>query len=167
MRVNRRPTSVDRILGKDEWSWITGSLVFLRREHPRFLAAASSYRNGLLDNDPVDRFCCFWRVIERLALSYANRSSWSQEDKEKSAPRKCVCQLITDLFDEEPPPSVLADPEPLRAIVQLRNDLSHGNIPITVEVVETAHGYSRPLESAAFSVLHRVKNKYLVDDRLT
>src|ERR1019366_3074357 len=64
IRTNQKATTLDRVLTEEEWHWITGSLVFLRREHPRYLAGASWYRKGLIGGDVLDNFCCFWRVIE-------------------------------------------------------------------------------------------------------
>ena len=98
IRMNRQAATIDRILTDSEWSWITGNLVFLRREHPRFLAAASWYRRGLIGKDSLDDFCCFWKVIERLAFSYADRSTWSDEEKSSAPVKKYLDQLIADLF---------------------------------------------------------------------
>jgi len=42
-------------------------------------------------------------------------------------------------------------------ILQLRNDLSHGNIPITGEVIDQASSQLKPLEQAAFEVLDRIR----------
>src|SRR6056297_4277830 len=66
IRVHRRTATVERILTTPEWFWITGNLVDLRQSKPRFLAAASWYRKGLIGGDVLDDFCCFWRVIERI-----------------------------------------------------------------------------------------------------
>ena len=156
-RAFHRASTVDRILTEPEWSWITGNLVFLRREHPRFLAATSWFRKGLIGRDTIDDFCCFWRVIERLAYSYADKSAWSDEDKAKPPVKKLVSQLMSDLFPEKSVPAILADSETVSQIVKLRNDLSHGNIPLTPEVIDTATSFLKPLEEAAFSVLDRIK----------
>ena len=161
MRFDRRSTSVDRILTQEEWSWITGNLVLLRKEHPRFLAAASWYRKALIGSDSLSDFCCFWRVIERAAFSYADRSTWSEEDKSNGPAKKCVAQLVSDLFDRESIPEILAYAVEIATIEQLHNDLSHGNIPITLEVVETANAYLKPLEEAAYAVLIRIKQSKL------
>ena len=160
-RAFHRAATVDRILTEPEWSWITGNLVFLRREHPRFLAATSWFRKGLIGRDTIDDFCCFWRVIERLAYSYADKSGWSDEDKAKSSVKKLVGQLMSDLFPEKAVPVILANPETVSQIVKLRNDLSHGNIPLTLEVIDTATGFLKPLEEAAFSVLNRIRQSKL------
>jgi len=157
MRLHRRAASVDRILTESEWSRITGNLVFLRREHPRFLAAASWYRKGLIGRDNLDDFCCYWRVIERLAYSYADKTDWTDEEKSKSAVKKCVEQLTIDLFDDHGAPEILRDQRIVNEIVKLRNDLSHGNVPITLEVIDAATSRLKALEHAAFSVLDRVR----------
>lgn len=161
IRLHRRASTVDRILNEEEWSWITGSLVFLRRDHPRFLAAASWYRKGLIGRDSLDDFCCYWRVIERLASSYADKTNWTVEEKSKSTVKKCVEQLVCDLFSGSMAPGILTDPQAVAEIVKLRNDLSHGNIPITLEVIDAATSRLKPLEQAAFSVLQGVKQKNL------
>ncbi len=160
-RIHRRASSVDRILMEFEWSWITGNLVFLRREHPRFLAAASWYRKGLIGQDSLDDFCCYWRVIERLAYSYADKTEWTDDEKSKSAVKKCVEQLALDLFGDNTAPEVLQDKKVVGEIVKLRNDLSHGNVPITLEVIDAATARLKPLEHAAFSVLEAVRSKKL------
>jgi hypothetical protein len=152
-------------LSEDEWSWITGNLVFLRRQHPRFLAGASWYRKGLLGNDSLDVFCCFWKVIERLALSYADKSSWSDEQRQKSSAKQCVTQLVSDLFVDEPPPNVISKTDAVGTILKLRNNLSHGNEPITLEIIEAATRYAEPLESAAYSVLKRIRQTALSDEQ--
>lgn len=131
IRLNRRASTVDRILSEEEWSWITGNLVFLRRDHPRFLAASSWYRKGLIGRDSLDGFCCYWRVIERLANSYAVKADWTDDEKAKPTAKKCVDQLVRDLFAGSIAPDVLHDPLVVSEIVKLRNDLSHGNEPRT------------------------------------
>jgi hypothetical protein len=162
IRTNRRTTSIERILTEPEWSWITGNLVFLRREHPSFLAAASWYRKGIIGSDLIDNFCCFWRVIERLAFSYVDKSTWSEDERAKSAPRKCVSQLGSDLFQDTSVPEILGDSAIISRILKLRNDLSHGNIPVTLDVIDAANEYLKPLEETAFSVLQRIKQQELI-----
>jgi hypothetical protein len=161
MRLHRRASTVDRILTEEEWSWITGNLVFLRRQHPRFLAAASWYRKGLIGRDSLEDFCCFWRVIERLGYSYASKSDWSKEKKAKSNVKDCVQQLTHDLFSDSSAPNILRDQKMVSDIIQLRNDLSHGNIPITLEVIDAATSRLKPLEHAAFLVLHGIRQNCL------
>lgn len=97
--------------------------MFLRREHPRFLAAASWYRKGLIGNDVLDIFCCFWRVIERIAFSYADKSKIAEKDRGKAKP--CVTQLVAELFPGVDVPEFLAADARVNEIVQLRKDLSH------------------------------------------
>lgn len=155
IRTNRKATSVDRVLTEEEWHWIIGSLVFLRREHPRFLAAASWYRKGLIGSDVLDNFCCFWRVIERVAFSYADKSKMDEKDRGKAKP--CVTQLVAELFPGDDVPEPLSADKRIGEIIQLRNDLSHGNVPITGEVIDQASGYLKPLEQAAYEVLERIK----------
>lgn len=155
IRTNRKATSLDRILTELEWHWIIGSLVFLRREHPRFLAAASWYRKGLIGNDVLDNFCCFWRVIERVAFFYADQSRMDEKDRGKAKP--CVTQLVADLFQGVDVPESLSTDKRIGEILQLRNNLSHGNVPITGEVIDQASGHLKPLEQAAYEVLQRIK----------
>jgi len=162
MQFNRRAASVCRLLTEPEWSWITGNLVFLRREHSRFLAATSWYRKGLIGRDSLDEFCCYWRVIERLAYSYADKTEWTDDEKSQSTVKKCVEQLANDLFESDMAPEVLRDCQAVSEIVTLRNDLSHGNVPITLDVIDAATARLKPLEHAAFSVLERIRNLKLV-----
>jgi hypothetical protein len=155
IRTNRKATSLDRVLTEEEWHWIIGSLVFLRREHPQYLAAASWYRKGLIGSDVLDNFCCFWRVIERIAFSYADKSKL--DEKERGRAKPCVVQLVAELFPEGDVPDSLSADKRIGEVIQLRNDLSHGNVPITGEVIEQATGHLKPLEQAAYEVLERIK----------
>jgi hypothetical protein len=164
IRTNRRATSLDRVLTEEEWHWIIGSLVFLRREHPRFLAAASWYRKGLIGSDVLDNFCCFWRVIERVAFSYADTNKLPEEDRGKAKP--CLAQLVTELFLGDVPEPLASD-DRISEIVQLSNDLSHGNISITVDVIDQASSHLKPLEEAAHEVLDRIKRTRISNDPLS
>jgi hypothetical protein len=155
IRTKGKATSLERVLSEQEWNWIISNLVFLRREHPRYLAAASWYRKGLLGSDVLDNFCCFWRVIERIAFSYADKSKLEGVDKGNAKP--CVIQLATDLFRDGDVPDSLSTDKRIGEIIQLRNDLSHGNVPITPEVIDQASGHLKPLEQAACDVLERIK----------
>ena len=155
VRTNRKATSLDRVLTEEEWHWIIGSLVFLRREHPRYLAAASWYRKGLIGNDVLDNFCCYWRVIERIALSYADKSKLDEKDRGRAKP--CVNQLVAELFPADDVPDALSADKRVAEIIQLRNDLSHGNVPITSEVIDQANDHLKSLEQAAHDVLERIK----------
>jgi hypothetical protein len=159
IQQSRRSTTVDRILTASEWEWVTGSLAFFRRDHPRFLAAASWYRKGLLGKDALDDFCCFWRVIERLAKTYYDKSKVPKSDR-GTIPQ--VNQLLADLFPSGAPP-VLDDKEKVDRLFELRNDLSHGNVPITVELIEQATSYVQPMADAAYAVLDTMRHKKLVD----
>jgi len=154
----RQPMQVKRILSHDEWSWVTGSLVALREQHPRYLAAASWYRKGLIGNDVLDDFCCYWRVIERLADSYADKSTWEKGD---GGVRKAVAQLTRDLFANGDAPDLLNDDERVRKVVKLRNDISHGNEPITITMIEGASQELPVLEQAAFTVLDQMRKTKL------
>ena len=153
-RLHHQSMRVNRTLTSDEWSWVTGSLAALQREHPRFLAAASWYRKGLIGNDCLDDFCCFWRVIERLAESYADKSNWPKGD---GGVRKSVAQLTTDLFEIGSIPELLQDEDRVKSIITLRNNISHGNVPITIDMIETASEELEALEEAAFAVLDRMR----------
>jgi hypothetical protein len=154
----RQPMQINRILSHDEWLWVTGSLVALREQHPRYLAAASWYRKGLIGNDVLDDFCCYWRVIERLADSYADKSTW---EKGEGGVRKTVAQLTKDLFTSEYAPALLRDDERVKRVVKLRNDISHGNEPITIDMIENANQELSALEQAAFSVLEQMRKAKL------
>jgi hypothetical protein len=154
VRSSRHSIRVDRTLKQEEWSWVTGSLVAIRKDHHRFLAAASWYRKGLIGNDCLDDFCCFWRVIERLAESYADKSNWP--DGEKGV-RKSVAQLTADLFSSGGTPALLQDAARVKRVIDLRNDISHGNVPITVDMIDTASDELEALEEAAFAVLDRIR----------
>jgi hypothetical protein len=154
-RSNKATTHIDRILKREEWDWIIGNLVSLRERHPRFLAASSWYRKGLCGLDPLERTCCFWRVIERLALSYHDENVLFKEDKGKV--RACVRQFANDFQLGNVANSLLLNDNELRRIIKLRNDISHGNEPITPQLIESASELTKPLEEAAFESLNAVK----------
>lgn len=164
MRTNRRASSLDRVLTAKEWHWIIGSLVFLRDKHPRYLAAASWYRKGLIGTDVLDNFCCFWRVIERIALSYVDKSMLDREDRARA--KACVGQLVAELFSGGDVPDALSVDERISDIIKLRNDLSHGNIPITIDVIDQASSHLKALEEAAHGVLDRIKQTRISNDPL-
>jgi hypothetical protein len=160
-RMYRQSMRVDRTLSHEEWSWVTGSLVSLQQRHPRYLAAASWYRKGLIGNDCLDDFCCFWRVIERIAESYADKSNWSKEDK---GVRKSVAQLKSDLFHDNSIPEMLKDSDRVKRVVELRNNISHGNVPITLDMIDLASEELEALEEAAFAVLDQMRRTKLEID---
>jgi len=164
IRTNQKATTLDRVLTEEEWNWITGSLVFLRKEHPRFLAGASWYRKGLIGGDVLDNFCCFWRVIERIAFSYADKRKLDEKDKGRA--KACVVQLAADLFPDGDVPESLAVENRVAEVLQLRNDLSHGNIPITGAVIDQASSELKFLEQAAFEVLDRIKRTRVASNLL-
>jgi hypothetical protein len=157
-RMFRQGMRVDRTLSLVEWSWVTGSLVALQQQHPRYLAAASWYRKGLIGNDCLDDFCCFWRVIERIAESYADKSDWAKGD---GGVRKSVAQLTADLFAPGSAPELLSDEQRVRSVVKLRNDISHGNEPITLSMIDLASEELEALEEAAFAVLDQMRRTKL------
>lgn len=155
MRGDRVSTHIDRILTHEEWNWVIGTLVFLRQKHPRYLAAASWYRKGLCGIDPLEIACCYWRVIERLSLSYCDKGKLPADGEGKPicSAKNCVRQFVMERGLAEVSDGLLADEKRLKKIVELRNDVSHGNEPITPSLIEDASQLIRPLEEAAFSCL--------------
>lgn len=149
-------TAIDRVLEKDECDWITGNRAYLRKNHQRFLAAASWYRKGLNTLDVLEEFCCFWKVIERLALSYADKMEWSEDKKKKSTTLDVIHQLLEDLFRTDVPKALESD-EKIKTLYFLRNDISHGNREIDPEIIEDAAGYIDQMEDAAFQVLDAIR----------
>jgi hypothetical protein len=69
--------------------------------------------------------------------------------------------LVLDLFSSDEAPEILSDGASLKRIKSLRDDLSHGNIPITLEVIDEASRYAMPLEQAAFHVLQEIRLRRL------
>src|ERR1022692_1943294 len=69
----------------------------------------------------------------------------------------CVVQLVAELFPEGDVPESLSADKRIGEIIQLRNELSHGNVPITGEVIDQASGHLQALEQAAYEVLERFK----------
>lgn len=159
MRGNRASTHIDRILTHEEWNWIIGTLVSLRQKHPRYLAASSWYRKGLCGIDPLEVACCFWRVIERLSLSYCDKHKLPKDEKGNPicSAKNCVKQFVEDFNLAAASDGFLADDKRLKKIVDLRNDVSHGNEPITPKLIEDASDLCKPLEQAAFECLSVIR----------
>ena len=157
-REHRQPLKNSRTLTVDEWSWVTGSLVALRRDHPRFLAAASWFRKGLIGEDCLDSFCCFFRVIDRLASTYADKSNWGKDD---IGLLKAITQLREDLFAGGEVPALLADNDRIKQAKNLRNDISHGNEPITIDMIEYANKELPAIQDAAFCILDCLRKNRL------
>jgi hypothetical protein len=160
MRGDRVSTHIDRILTHEEWNWVIGALVFLRQKHPRYLAASSWYRKGLCGIDPLEVACCYWRVIERLSLSYCDKGKLPTDGKGKlvCSAKNCVRQFVTERGLAEVANGLLADEKSLNKIVELRNDVSHGNKPITPALIEDASQLIRPLEEAAYACLAVIRD---------
>jgi hypothetical protein len=157
-RTHRQPMQSSRTLTSEEWSWVTGSLVALRRDHPRFLAAASWFRKGLIGGDCLDCFCCFFRVIDRIASSYADKSNWEKGD---GGLLKAITQLTDDLFDDSNTPELLSDIDRIKTVKELRNDISHGNKPITIDMIDYANEQLPALQDAAFCILDCFRQRCL------
>jgi hypothetical protein len=160
MRGDRVSTHIDRILTHEEWSWIIGTLVYLRQNHPRYLAASSWYRKGLCGIDPLEVVCCHWRVIERLSLSYCDKAKLPTDGEGMPicSSKNCVRQFVSERDLAEVANGLLADEKRLKKIVDLRNDVSHGNEPITPTLIEDASELIRPLEEAAFACLAVIRD---------
>jgi hypothetical protein len=159
MRGNRASTHIDRILTHKEWNWIIGNLVFLRQKHPRYLAASSWYRKGLCGIDPLEIACCYWRVVERLSLSYSDKEALPRDKDGKPicSAKNCVRQFVEQHGLGEVSDGLLADEGELKKVVELRNDVSHGNEPITPDLIEESSDLIKPLEEAAFECLAAIR----------
>lgn len=155
---SRDATHIDRILSDEEWSWIIGTLVNLRQKHPRYLASSSWYRKGLCGIDPLEVVCCYWRVIERLSLSYCEKQRLPKDSEGRpiSNTMSCVRQFIADR-GLEASGGLLGEEKRLQKVYKLRNDVSHGNEPITPDWIENAGELIQPLEDAAFACLSAVR----------
>jgi hypothetical protein len=160
MRGNRASTHIDRILTMDEWNWVIGTLVSLRQNHPRYLAAASWYRKGLCGIDPLEVTCSYWRVVERLSLSYSNKKDLPQDKDGKPicSAKNCVTQFVSQFGLSEVANGFLADAKILKKVVELRNDVSHGNEPITPKLIDEASDFAKPLEEAAYECLAVIRS---------
>ncbi len=163
IRIQRTSTNVDRILAPTEWDWIIGSIVYLRSEAPRYLAAASWYRKGLCGIDPVEKYCCFWRVVERLAATYADQSILNQDDKGKA--RFYIRQFAIDFSLTTIADGLLSDQKKLAKFINIRNDISHGNVPITAEMIDSTAAMLGHAEEIAFQALKVVRRAKLCLNR--
>lgn len=159
---NRTSTHIDRVLTLEEWNWIIESLVPLRQKHPRYLAAASWYRKGLCGIDPLEIVCCYWRVVERLSLSYCTKGKLPKDNDGKPicSAKNCVRQFIEERGLTGISNGVLDEDENLKKIVKLRNDISHGNEPITPILIEEASSLVRSLEEVAYECLAVIRDTF-------
>jgi hypothetical protein len=161
VRADRVSTHIDRILTHQEWNWVIATLVSLRQSHSIYLAASSWYRKGLCGIDPLEVTCCYWRVIERLAKSYYSKSKLPTDGDGKPicTAKNQVRQFVAEQCLTEVSGGLLADEDWLKKIVNLRNNVSHGNEPITPELIEDASKLIIPLEEAAYSCLSAIRDK--------
>ncbi len=74
----------------------------------------------------------------------------------------CVAQLRDDIFPKNA--SAILDDKTVSEIVKLRNDISHGNVPITPDIIDAASNFIPQLEDVAFSILTRLRETTLVAD---
>jgi hypothetical protein len=84
-----------------------------------------------------------------------------ESDPDERGARQCVNQLTSDLFELDDTPELLADQHRVDAVIELRDDISHGNHPISVEMIELASAETDALEEAAFRVLETIRVKRL------
>jgi hypothetical protein len=149
-------TSVERVLTRSEWDWITGNLAHLRSRHKRYLIAASWYRKGLLNNDALDRFSCFWRSVEKTSAHYSDKTQMDEENKRR--PKAQIKQLIKQLFPADAPECVKTFVQQVDGLYQLRNDVAHGNKAILPELIEQCDIAASQTEQAAFRILETMRH---------
>ena len=147
-RRSRYAPTADRILTGKEWQWIIGSLPHLHMKEPRFMAACSWYRRGLGTEEITEKLCCLWRVIERCANTYSDKTPLG-EDKPKT---KAVIGAFRDQ-NFESPPDLLSDDNRWHKAISLRNDISHGNVSLSPKLIEDCSELLSDLEDAAYKSL--------------
>jgi len=150
-RRTRHTATADRMLKKEEWNFIIGSLPHLHANEPRFMAACSWYRRGLSSDEVTEKLCCFWRVIERCALSYQDKSQL--EDRRTKPIINAFCK---DWFTKAP--ALLESEEKKNKTYELRNTISHGNEPLSPKLIEQCSVLIEELEEAAYQTLTVVSN---------
>ena len=98
--------------------------------------------------------------------SYADKSRWSADGKANAPVKKYLDQLVADLFRDGSVPEILSDAAAVERVKSLWNGLTHGNIPITLEVIDEAKDQLKPLEDAAFSILQQIRECKLTCDTI-
>jgi hypothetical protein len=154
-RRSRYAPTADRLLAEQEWLWIIGSLPHLHLKESRFMSACSWYRRGIGADEITERLCCLWRVIERCAFSYSDQSDLEQKDKGRT---KAVVKAFRDQFFESPPELMRDDDRWIKAF-DLRNDISHGNEPLSPKLIGCCSELLDDLEDSAHKTLKAVADR--------
>lgn len=145
---SRFAPTADRLLLAEEWEWIIRSLANLNLKEPQFMAACSWYRRGLCCDDVTEKICCYWRVIERCAISCCNNSV--KDDGIKPIVDKFIKQYIPK------PCQLLVNGQKWRDVYSLRNIISHGSEPLSPSLIDQCSTYEEETEEAAYCVLSSV-----------
>ena len=90
------------------------------------------------------------------AIAYQPKGAFRTNDAEQIR-----AAVLTDLGLAHLCNGLLLDDALLKRIVDLRNDVSHGNEPITPKLIEEAAEFRDPLEELAFRTLHAIRDAKL------
>ncbi|MFQ3612094.1 MAG: hypothetical protein SNJ68_00085 [Cyanobacteriota bacterium] len=160
-RISPRGTSSSlasyRLLLAKEWDWILECNPWLRANEPRFVAACSWYRRALCCDDITEQLCCYWRVIEGCADSYARAFSSVPDDLKswKNLPIKQKINIFIENFVDHPN-GLLADEDERSRVYRLRNIISHGEEPLSHKLIESCSNYVDACGEAAHTSLESV-----------
>lgn len=147
---SRFAPTADRLLLAEEWDWIIRSLANLNLKEPQLMAACSWYRRGLCCDDVTEKICCYWRVIERCAISCCNELGTDGYIKIIPTVDKFIKEYISK------PCALLANKKNWKEVYSLRNIISHGSEPLSPRLIDKCSSYEEETEEAAYCALSNV-----------
>lgn len=139
-----------RELTVSEWDWVAESLVGLRLRHPQFVSAAGWQRKALLSDDPLEQFCCYFQVIERVASAYAPVTAFPFVGDPRLPEDNLLSTLSSELCHTA-----------LRKVNALRDRVMSGKRPNSPELVNGIREILPNARSAATLVLDTVRKQCL------
>ena len=155
--------NVKRIIEKDEWVDAFKESRLLNEHEPTFLRSLGWYRKGLYTDDSYDKFLAFWNSIEITAAKYHPRTDRTR-DGTKNQIWECFKTLWGECSDW---PVISGNEHWIDDNNSVRNDISHGVAPITVEYVKQIIEKLEDLEQVAYLFLKGWREKLQIHDHLS
>ncbi len=113
----------------------------LEMTQPPFLTSLSWYRKGLYTEDPLDQYKAYWIAIERVASSYYAVVDGAAQKKASRGTRIGIKMRVSACFSalwgplERWPSHVPKESSWVNDTCDVRNDIAHGNKPVTIDTV--------------------------------
>lgn len=148
-----------RVIEREDRDFALGQVAGLRQQHPRLLSASSWYRKGQNSEDVTDKLCCYWRALERVAFSYAIKDNLAADDKSRAIP--VISAFAAQFFQANETPELFTNLKTLKDVYEIRNDISHANVPLNLELIEKCHDQVDMAEEAAHRVISAAMKKVL------